>query len=508
MVVAQGSNRLGRWGLWAVAAVGLAIRSRQFLSGRSLWLDEAMVANDLRERTIVGLVSSESPREQMAPPGFWVVEKAASIASHSAASLRFFPFVGGVLLLALAVIFAQHHLRHWPARILLVATISFSPALVHYSTELKPYVVEAAASMLLMLAVARRRQWSVAALTAIGVGAILFSFPALVFVPLLGVAFGLELASSEGWSRAIERLWRPAIVLSAAEALVGISALSTRAPIDDFWHEADGYAPAPWSGGFGWLAETAARTARFSLYHVGIIGRPADDSLDNAVWASTAALLVALVLLAGILTARRWLRSGLDDTGRSFVLMGGTIAVAFAVMVTLSGLELYPLQGRLTIYLFPLVFLAAAASVDYLMEQRAAPIVAALALVVALAPIPRATDVAVSPYDRYDIVEALSWIEGSPQPGDAIVFDLGTSGEAFAFHSPDFDFGATPIRHYSKLDADGIAPLADGHTVWYFSAFVTARNSAWVEQLVLDELVVDHWRGDGAVAIEIHPMGG
>jgi hypothetical protein len=174
-------------------------------------------------------------------------------------------------------------------------------------------------------------------------------------------------------------------------------------------------------------------------------------------------------------------------------------------MLVLSGLNIYPFQGRLTVYLFPLVFVVFAHSVDLLDERFGANIAAAVALVMLAATVPSAVEIAARPYDKFDMVAALEWIEGKPEPGDAIVFDEVSSGEAFFFHERDFDFGGTGIRFYPGLDVEGIAPLADGNTVWFLSAFVTDRNSEWVDNLLEDEHVVDSWRGDGVIVAEIVP---
>ena len=468
-----------------------------------------MVANDLGERSVVDLVSSQSPRAQMAPPGFWIVEKALSVISYTPAGLRFFPLVGGVVLVLMALLYAGRHLHGRPAKTVLVSTVSLSPALIHYSAEVKPYGIEAAVSMLLMLAAMRRHQWGPTRLTLVGVGAIFFSLPALVMVPLLASAFSVELARTAGLNLAISRLWKPASVLAFAEAITIYAVSAIRPPIDDFWEQADAFAPFPVSSaGIIWLARTAARTARFAFFNVGIIGRPLDDSLDNAVWVATALLIVALfagAVITAVLCWRRERHDGLSDRLRSFMAAVVPSVAILAAMVMLAGLNTYPMHGRLTVYLFPLVFLIVAHSIELVWDRRFGQTTVVAAIVLSLIALPRAVEVAVTPYDRFDVIEALEWIEGKPQPGDVIVFDQASSGEAFAFHSGDFDFGATDIRYYNKLDAEGIAPLADGHTVWFFSAFVTSHNSGWVDELLLSELVVDSWSGDGVVVAEIEP---
>ena len=108
-----------------IAAVGVVARLRQLTAGRSLWLDETFVALDLQQQTLMESLIDGSPRNQLAPAGFWAVSHAAETVSSAEWVLRAFPFVGGLVLVALAVVYAERHLASVAARVLLVATVAW-----------------------------------------------------------------------------------------------------------------------------------------------------------------------------------------------------------------------------------------------------------------------------------------------------------------------------------------------------------------------------------------------
>ena len=491
--------------LIAVGLVGAAIRLRQFFSGRGLWHDEAKVANELSDRSMVGLVTESSPRGQMAPPGFWIVEKVMSVVSFTAEGLRLVPLLFGLALIALTIVYAHRYLSSWPAQLALVGAVAFSPSLIHYSAEVKQYVGEAAVSMLLVFAIVNVERWSPWVLAAVAAFALLFSIPALVLVPVLGLLYLGWRARAGGLESAVRAIWLPASLLVVVEAVVALSVQSTRVPIEGFWEDADAYAPFPLTAsGIEWLFETAARTARFSLYHEGMITRPADASFDTPLWAATGLLATAVVAAGAVLV---WRRRGTAGAGRDLdARVLGVLLALGVVMVGLSVVDLYPMHGRLTIYAFPLVFLLAAHSIEAIASAGVRWVAPVLGAALALAALPTALGLAVEPNDRWDIVQALDWIEGRPQPGDAIAYPFAGSGESYVFHRVDYDFGSAAIRDVTNLDAEQIAVLADGGTVWFFSAFVIPSNEHLVDAFIESELVVDYLRGDGLIVAQVvHP---
>ncbi len=137
------------WGIASLIAVGLVLRARQFAFGRSLWLDEAMLAVNIVSRSFAELFHPLD-FHQNSPILFLIVEKAlVTIFGVNEYSLRAFPFLCGVLLLPLMTFVALR--VGGPMAGLLVASLAaLSPALLRYSEEVKPYGVDAFASMVLI----------------------------------------------------------------------------------------------------------------------------------------------------------------------------------------------------------------------------------------------------------------------------------------------------------------------------------------------------------------------
>src|SRR5437763_4220216 len=90
------SGRIGRVMPRIIAMAGGALIVYQWALARPLWLDEEMIALNLRERGLLGLVGRLSP-EMVAPYGWLVVERLALVAfGAGAAVVRVFPLVVGL----------------------------------------------------------------------------------------------------------------------------------------------------------------------------------------------------------------------------------------------------------------------------------------------------------------------------------------------------------------------------------------------------------------------------
>ena len=80
-----------------ILLVGVLFRLRQYLTGRSLWLDEAMLAINIRNRGFGGFFRPLD-YDQGAPIGFLFIEKTFSLVfGTNELSLRLFPFLLGVI---------------------------------------------------------------------------------------------------------------------------------------------------------------------------------------------------------------------------------------------------------------------------------------------------------------------------------------------------------------------------------------------------------------------------
>jgi hypothetical protein len=177
--------------------IGGLLRLRQYLAGRSLWADEAMLALNIVNRNF-GELLKPLDYDQGAPIGFLLVEKLFnSILGKNELALRLFPLLVGLLALWLFYSLLKRTTRGI-GLILALALFVFNPRLVYYSSEVKQYIVDVAVTLALLLIAApcfrtsaRRKDflW----LTFAGLFALWFSHPA-VFV-LAGIGFALAITS-------------------------------------------------------------------------------------------------------------------------------------------------------------------------------------------------------------------------------------------------------------------------------------------------------------------------
>ena len=135
---------------YLIIAFGVAVRLVQYLSNRSLWADEAVLALNIVNRSYLELFQSLD-YDQGAPIGFLMVEKlAVQILGNNEYALRLFPFICGV-----GSLFVFYELaKKWipksaiPIGLILFASLEY---LVYYSAEVKQYSSDVAIALLLYL---------------------------------------------------------------------------------------------------------------------------------------------------------------------------------------------------------------------------------------------------------------------------------------------------------------------------------------------------------------------
>jgi hypothetical protein len=122
-----------------LAALGGALlRLQDWAGGRPLWLDEQMVALNIRDRSLSELAGALW-LDQSAPLGWLATERAAMLAfGFSEMALRFVPMLFGIAVLAAALWIGRRWLTTTAAGVL-VLLCSLGEWVFHYSLELKHY---------------------------------------------------------------------------------------------------------------------------------------------------------------------------------------------------------------------------------------------------------------------------------------------------------------------------------------------------------------------------------
>jgi hypothetical protein len=437
---------------------GFALRLRQYLVNRSLWLDEAMLANNILGRDFAGLFCPLD--NDQGDSGF---------------ALRLFPFLAGCAALVLMFLLARKISSVFASNLSL-ALFAFSPALIYYSSEVKQYSSDVAITLALILLFlkldrAELKPKDAAFLALAGALVIWFSHPALFIIGAFGLALFIP-AVREKDKRKIIFLLLVAFVWGlslAALYFVTLRQLSTHQFFLDYWRE--GFAPHDFNA-FAWLVNSL-RTPFFDLLGLRI-----------------SYLVPALLFVLGMIgLTRRLPRFGL------FLLF------IFFLTLLASFLTLYPFAGRMILFLAPILSLPLAEGVEDLTgfigwlfsklslrgdrfgqnESRWKPVKSAVSLALAvtllLAPVSLAYENFTAPKMREHIRPTMEYLREHRRDGDLVYLYYWVE-HAVRFYAPkygfamdDFIIGADhhtdPELYRAELDA-----LRGHERVWFLFSHV------------------------------------
>jgi len=383
----------------AAGAAGAALRLRELLGRRSLWLDEAMLANNVVRRGWWRLTEPLDDN-QGAPVGFlWAQRAAVNAFGDNEYAHRALPFVAGLAVLVLVYLVAR---RLASARVAAaaVALAALCPPLVRYAAEAKQYSVDAAVALAVTWLALRARDpgpqgggggtRAVAAWGAGSAAAVWLSHYA-VFV-VAGTAAVL-VASLAGRRRAAAVAGAAAAAVSfAALYALSLRELGANPVLTGYW--AAGFPPPGAGAGSAgaWLA------------------RRVPAVLGGTAGFRPAALAGALVV-AGAATL--WAAPG---RRRALALL----AAPSAVLVAAAGARAYPLAGRLALGAVPALVVLAAAGLDARPRWARAAAGAGVAVLAAgwLGP---AASIVRSPTTIAEIRPVLEEVAARFGPGDHLV---------------------------------------------------------------------------------------
>ena len=469
----------------SLVLAGLVLRLRQYLVNRSLWLDEAMLANNILARDFAGLFR-QLDNDQGAPVGFLLLQKIITlIFGDSEYALRLIPFLAGCLSLVLMFLLARKISSAFASNFAL-ALFAFFPALIYYSSEVKQYSSDVAIALALILlflkmstvtasdgrvdayfAVSRpseavsspdqrllpkgRNDEIILAIT--GALVIWFSHPALFVIGALGLALFIQ-AVGEKDKRRILSLLLVALIwgLSLGALYFGnLRHLASHQFFQDFWSE--GFLPRDVTA-FSWLSR--------SLYV------PFADLLGLR----TPYLVNALLFLLGMIgLARRLPRFGL------FLLL------IFFLALFASFLTLYPFAGRMILFLAPALTLLLAEGMDSVAALFTRPRWLAWTIRILLAgyllfgPLTLAAENFTAPKMREHIRPTMEYLRDFRKDGD-LVYVYHWAEHAVRFYTPKYGFDmsnfilgadhhANPELYRAELDA-----LRGRERVWFLFSHV------------------------------------
>ena len=472
----QSSVWAGRLAVVAMVA-GAAVRLEQFGSRRSLWLDEALVANNIVGRSFGGLVHPLAG-QQGAPIGWlWAQRLMVVVFGDNEYALRLVPLMAGIAALVLLHRVALRVVGPWPAA-LATCLLASAPSALRYSVEVKQYSSDLAWGLVLTLLALRaaarpihrsgRSPWPLAAWGAIGAVAVWCSHPA-VLVLAAGAAVLFVAAVDRRRPHdvgAVVVASVPWVVSFGVDWLVSLRRLGGNSYLRSYW--AAGFAPKP-----------------FMPVSAGSWAVHATIRLMSDPGALPAAGLAAVIVVAGLVRAiaRR-------------PVEGALVTAPLAVGIGAGAVGAYPLDGRIALWVLPVLLLGLASAAAglavwadttagratgieraaHLRRPRGLPdggVVVALCCVAALvqAPARQVGSLAHDPAIWVDLRPMLQQIHDRAQPGDQVwVHDNDAPSAAFYARAtgvdPDGVVSATVPGTSCRAPGEP-ARLAAGGRVWF-----------------------------------------
>jgi hypothetical protein len=343
---------------WFLLAVGLVLRVGEYHSNRPLYMDEVDLVDNIAGWPIFDL-HTRLVRNQLAPPGFLVVERAvAHTLGASRSALRFFPLATA---LAALFLFRDVARRFIDRRAVPIAMGLFavSDYLLYYASEIKPYSCDLAVALASLSVAARLERERITAARAavlgmLGAAATWFSFAApFVLAGAGSYLVGVALARKD---------WPSALAVATAGLLwaVGFAGcyvvaqrlLSTDQFIWNWWHFA--FLPVP--------PRSIAEAERVFWHLANLFVNPA--SLHTPLGPLGSALLGLGLSLAGSVALAR------TRIGHLYLLVAPA-----ALVLAASSLHKYPFHGRLVMFLVPSILLLVAHGVTAVGNWTARPVI-------------------------------------------------------------------------------------------------------------------------------------
>lgn len=401
-----------------IALLGAGVDIAQWLRAAPLWVDEEMIAINLRDRTLVDL-SGPLWLAQSAPIGWLVVQRIALVTlGDSELMLRLVPLIFGIATSGAAWWIGRRWLHPWSAA-LLVLICAVGPWLSHYRFELKHYSADAFWSLLLPAlaawAVQRHdegrqgeeprwiRWWAVAALAQWTANGAFLVVPGCAVVMLAVI-----LRRHGGWS----------VIRFAAASILWVASLGVHYLLSLQHAHHSRYLNDYWS------AHVVPESMGLIESGMWIGGR--FEGLASNPGGATVGLLLWAVALSGFAFSRR-----------------GDLAAMFAsvpiIAVALAMLRLVPLNDRLALWMVPSIYVGVVLLFDTGVGLVLArwpshrPLRLTLGVLTAACGLFVAGNIAVQGYRQLDIGHptdrnhglddrrAVRWLMDRRQPGDALL---------------------------------------------------------------------------------------
>ncbi len=440
-----------------VVVIGIALRLLQFFIDRSLYIDEAALSLNLRDRGWLELFTQPLDHGQTAPIGFLALQKLAMLLMGTGEQVqRIIPLLAGIASVPLFYHLARRFLSGLALLGVLVLFASSVP-LVFASALAKPYALDVLAAVVLLgmgaqlAASGSIRAHSIMFGCTAGIASLLSQPSVLLTSGMLAGLLLLSIARAD-YGRSV------GVVLAGAIWAIGalpavIYAMNTLDPqgreyMLDFW--AAGFAPLPPATPEQWLWYPRAL--------LRLVG-----STLNAL---PALPLVVLFMLGMIMSARRRPVLFALAAGPLLATLGASAAMLYPWSIGGVGMS-----GRVLLFLAPIVLLGVGEGLSYLLDQLKHRALHVAVVVIATVPavLPAAL---VLPIYEDELRPALEYVRTERQLGEALYIYYGAR-HPYSFYRLADDSTSGPLL-LGRCARDQPAKYAED------VALIAAHDRAWV----------------------------
>ena len=318
----------------AIICTGIYLRTALYIQQVPFWQDEINLSVNIVDRNLSD-VFLPLIADQKAPPLFLLLTMIITkIKGISFLSLRFIPYLSGIISIPLFYIFLKRNLTSKFAIFVGLYLFSINPILTYYSAEFKPYSFAVLVCILLFLSckyinLKNLSFPKILLYTLISILLILFSFPAMFIIPSIII------------SKTIEEKY---INFKCLFILAGIFITCLYLFLIDtnlYLHMIDF-----WSNTFqGFLSFSQTNNLQ-------ILKKIINDFLNPH-----SILLSIFLIFLGVLSYR----------GKKELLL---FFILFIIIFLASILKIYPLYPRLTLFLIPVILLLTVKSIEYFNKNK------------------------------------------------------------------------------------------------------------------------------------------
>lgn len=451
-----------RIAIYSFIAVGIFLRLYRYLSNSSLWADEAKLALNVVNSSFTDLLAPLMNPPQFAPVGFVLFTKLLTVVFfEDEPTLRLIPLISGILSIFLFFSICKKLLDQ---KSLLIAVLFFSISeyLIQYSAEFKQYSSDVFISLLLVYMTIKmiekedgsNKLISILTLALIGIISLFFSYPAALVLCPASCYLIYNLYES-----AQKRLLFLVIITSsvwfcaflATYKLFVIDSPAFDKGLHDFWQR-------------GFLAFPPSSTKDIRQYFE-IVKEVFGDNPLKLFYPG----LIFFCFISGCM-------SGSMSKDRRFIL----ILAPIVLTTILSVLGLYPIKGRMVLFISPFLIIFISVGFSRIIEmvvKDSKAIAIVLIVIIFIQPAIYQMYRIKTPKMGEEIKEVMTYYQENRKNNESLYVYYG-GRDAFQFYKKKFRIGDTEYvlgnsgrEHWQTYNED-VNKLKGKGKVWFLFSHV------------------------------------